>query len=294
MTFAKKNMKEQMIQSVLQNLYLSSYAYRYSTAIKDYKRRMSVTDFMRRAADLGFRGVTLYENVRKPKWSTDELRAICETAVEKNLGIELGLNGLSYKTLKQDIELAETMKCNSIRLVIGESFLEKYDSKTEQIDVVNMELSRVESDLKRAGIRLGIENHFDLTTQELVRIVNNFDKDVVGYIFDTSNCLGFLEKPEETLSQMNGRIYSVHLKDFNIIKRNKTEYVIFGTTIGQGKLDVRGILKSSIDNNPGIVVVLELSIPRPYKNITIANLVAWEDSIVIENYRLLKKAIEDL
>lgn len=283
-----------MIQSVLQNLCLSSYAYRYSTVIKDDKRRMSIPGFMRRAADLGFRSVLLCENVRKPKWSADELRAICETAAEQNLGIELGLNGLSHETLKRDIELAEIMKSNSLRLVIGESFLEKYDSKAEQIDVVNMELSRVESDLKRAGIHLGIENHFDFTTQELVSIVNNFDKDVVGYIFDTSNCLGFLEKPEEALSQMNGRIYSAHLKDFTVIKREKIEYVIFGITIGQGKLDVRGILTSLIDNNPGIVVVLELSIPKPHKDITIANLVAWEDSIVIENYHLLKKAIEDL
>lgn len=287
-------MKEEIIQSVLQNLCLSSYAYRYSTAIKDDKNRMSVTGFMRRAADLGFRSVLLCENVRKPKWSDDQLRAICETAAEQNLSIELGSNSLSHETLKRDIELAEITKSNSLRLVIGDSFLEKYDSKVEQIDAVKKELFRVEKDLKRAGIRLGIENHFDFTTEELVSIVNNFDKDVVGYIFDTSNCLGFLEKPEEALFQMNGRIYSVHLKDFTITKRHKTEYVIFGTTIGQGKLDVRGILTSLIDKNPGVVIVLELSIPKPHKDMKIANLVAWEDSIVIENYRLLKKAIEDL
>jgi sugar phosphate isomerase/epimerase len=287
-------MKNDLKQNILQNLCLSSYAFRYSTAIKDSEKKMTVSGFMHRAADMGFKSVLLCENVRKVVMSRGDICKISAIAQERGLEVELGINGLSREKLWRDIATATQLNSKSIRLVIGEEFLDTNSSESSQISAVLNELDGIDDELRSTGIRLGIENHFDFSTKALVNIVGNFRKENVGFIFDTINCLGLVERPEEAMALMNGRIFSVHLKDYTIVKRFKVEYVIHGTAIGCGKLDVSGILSTLIDQNPGMIVVLELSIPRPNHTMSIPEILSWEEYLVCENYDRLKKIIEEL
>jgi sugar phosphate isomerase/epimerase len=72
--------------------------------------------------------------------------------------------------------------------------------------------------LEQTEINLGIENHFDLQATELVEFVESIDSERIGYIFDSTNCIGLIEKPLDVLNMMGKRLFSVHLKDYECRK----------------------------------------------------------------------------
>ena len=102
---------------------------------------------------------------------------------------------------------------------------------------------------KEHNIRIGIENHFDLTSDDLVEIVRLIDDESVGLILDTTNCLGFIEKPSETLEKFGPYLFSVHLKDY-LVEKVEAGYLVSGTVLGEGLLDCEQILKGCIKYNP--------------------------------------------
>jgi sugar phosphate isomerase/epimerase len=74
-------------------------------------------------------------------------------------------------------------------------------------------LQRLAPVLHDHGLRIGIENHWDLTTYEIFEMVERVGSDVVGFGLDTGNILALAEGPEQAIDRALPYTVTTHLKD---------------------------------------------------------------------------------
>ncbi len=110
-------------------------------------------------------------------------------------------------------------------------------------------------------LTFGIENHFDITTEEIVKVVELVDDRRLGTVFDTTNAIHLLERPEETLAKMLPYVKSVHLKDFRM-EKGEASITMNGTIWGLGMLDTNRILKTVAEKCPHASMIVELTVRR--------------------------------
>jgi sugar phosphate isomerase/epimerase len=238
---------------------IGSFAYRYHIGIPAYHPPvpMKPLDFIVESSRLGLKRVQLCENLKYADYDASYIRTLAETAQKLGLIVEIGMNGASLENLRKHIDLARIVKSKFIRVVIGDAA----SGNRNTIDTIADNLKTVLDECGESGIEIGIENHFDLATPQIMRIIQKVDNDLVGSVLDTTNCVYFLERPEEALGFMLHHIKSVHLKDFCMVK-TEAGITLAGQILGQGILEAKSIVKAVTSRNPDASIIIELSIRR--------------------------------
>ncbi len=77
-------------------------------------------------------------------------------------------------------------------------------------------LTWVEPILKKHRLKLAVENHKDLTSDELAELMRAFSSEWIGVNVDTGNNLALLEDPYEAVEMLAPFAVSVHLKDMAV------------------------------------------------------------------------------
>ncbi len=243
---------------------LGSFAYRYAIGCEGFRplQPMTAVAFLEAAHKMGFEGVQLCENLNYAKLSRDELLKVKEKAAELNLFIELGMRDLTMENILFHLDMAELLSASFLRIVLGKNRPVPEEEPQKLIDSSIQILKAVLPRCRQQGVTIGLENHFDLRTPDLVRVVQAVNDPQVGMILDTTNCLGFVERPEETLQALTPYLLSVHLKDY-MIKKVEAGYLITGTALGEGSLDTAGMIKQLFNLPHGLVsIVIELTVRR--------------------------------
>ncbi len=242
---------------------IGSYAFRYAVGIDGFTppTPMSTLDFVKAAYSLGAGGVQLCENLSYCDLPESSLMAVKRFCDENEMFIEIGMRDCRPENLETHLSIARLMGSDLIRLVLGAP------SNTPEPDGDELEWRsiRVLKDLvpvlESEGVRIAVENHFDLRTERLVRIIEQVDSDAVGFVLDTTNGIGFVEKPEQTLEALLPRLLSVHLKDYTM-EKVEAGYVMRGCALGEGWLDYQGILERVLSVRPDASIILELTARR--------------------------------
>lgn len=259
---------------------LGSFAFRYAIGFDGFTppRPMGSIEILEEAHRLGFGGVQLCENLKYTALGKEELNRVKEKADHLGLFIELGMNSISIENLMKHLDIAKVLSSKFLRIVLGSNGptpeVSQDDLKAKAVDAIR----RVLPWYREQGIAIGIENHFDLPAGKLVEIVEEINDPGVGLILDTTNGLGFVEKPEETLQLFKGHIVSVHLKDY-IIKKTEAGYMMTGMTLGEGRLDARYILDEVVKENPNLSVIMEMT-TRRQDNQSVEQVIVWEREVV--------------
>ena len=243
---------------------LGSFAYRYAVGCEGFRpsQPMSTLDFLAAAHRMGFESVQLCENLNYAKLSPDELLRVNEKAAQLGLFVELGMRDLTLENISYHLDLAELLSSSFLRVVLGKNRPTPEENPKALIDLSIQTLKAVLPRCQRQGVLIGIENHFDLCTNDLLTIVQAVNDPRVGMILDTTNCLGFVERPEETLKALSPYLLSIHLKDY-LLKKVEAGYLITGTVLGEGWLDAAGLLQQLCNlPRPLLSIVIELTIRR--------------------------------
>jgi len=238
---------------------IGSFAFRYQVGIEGCIPCNPFTpfDFICAVETLGLKRLQLCENIKYAEYGADEIKRMADMARQKDITVELGLYGATPENLDRHIELAKIFDCRFIRVVIGELSGDKWTT----VAAAGESIRNVLDKLRRNNITLGIENHFDITTEQIVSIIKDIDDPHVGAVLDTTNSIGFIEKPERSLELMLPYIKSVHLKDY-IMQRAEASIVMSGRILGCGLLDVPGFLKKITEAAPFASVIIEQTIRR--------------------------------
>lgn len=218
---------------------LDSYSYHLAFgAHPDFspRRKMTLFDFIARVAELGLDGLQI-DPMHLASRDLGYLAEIRAAAQEKNLFIEHGAMGLDLVYLRGELAIATQLGSPILRTFAGFDRYASGVSVAAEIRRAITHLKRLRRAAEGAGIRIAIENHGDLTTDELVRIVREVDSPWVGICLDVGNSLLTLEDPLPAIRKMAPLAVTTHFKDYAV---EMTNYggKITGVALGDGGIDL--------------------------------------------------------
>ncbi|MBI3315919.1 MAG: sugar phosphate isomerase/epimerase [Candidatus Omnitrophica bacterium] len=95
---------------------------------------------------------------------------------------------------------------------------------------------------RNAGIKIAIENHQDVTSEELIRLIQEVGQDVLGVNFDTGSALATCEDPVEFASAIAPYLLNLHLKDYRLAS-GPQGFRLVRCSLGHGVVDFQAIFK---------------------------------------------------
>ncbi len=184
-----------------------------------------------RAAALGLDFLQICDNLPLHRLSIGELQALGRQAADLSLAIEVGTRGLEPDHLWRYLGIAQALGSRALRLVLD----------TGNAAEALRRLRTVVPWFEKAQVTLAIENHFDLPSNKLAALAVELGSEQVRFCLDTANSAGLLERPLETVAALGELACQVHLKDY-IVEKVAVGYHITGRPLGEGWLDVQGVL----------------------------------------------------
>ncbi|MSR88017.1 MAG: sugar phosphate isomerase/epimerase [Candidatus Zambryskibacteria bacterium] len=118
-------------------------------------------------------------------------------------------------------------------------------------------LKEIKPTLQKVGLRIAIENHQDLDSNDLLRIVDEVGTDVLGVTFDIGNAFSVCEDPMDFATKLGSRIINVHIKDYKIYETQSGSLLV-RCPIGSGAVDFESVLPALAGASPDAKMVIEL------------------------------------
>lgn len=118
-------------------------------------------------------------------------------------------------------------------------------------------LERAEPLARAAGVKLGVENHKDFRTDELVDVLRGLGSPWVGVCVDTGNNLALLEDPTAAIAALAPFAVTVHLKDMGL-EESADGFRLAEVPLGQGVLDLPAVVAALRKGNPRVRFQLEM------------------------------------
>jgi sugar phosphate isomerase/epimerase len=152
---------------------------------------------------------------------------------------------ISKRELVKLIILSKDLKSKFIRLKCSnilscERF--KYKKKWNyKINSIIKKINEIKPLLKKYNVKLAIENHQDLDSNDLLNIIRRVGKDYVGINFDVGNAFATCELPKDFFKKTRKYILNIHLKDY-IILPTKNGYELHRCPIMDGDSQILEII----------------------------------------------------
>jgi sugar phosphate isomerase/epimerase len=126
----------------------------------------------------------------------------------------------------------------------------------DQLQATEKFLRKLAPIARDLGIHMNLETHEEITSFELVRLVEAVGPDVVGIVFDTANVLQRVEHPVFTARRIAPYVRQTHIKDGSVT------YCPGGVafqirTAGQGMVDFGEVLPILAAANPELNLSIE-------------------------------------
>ena len=88
------------------------------------------------------------------------------------------------------------------------------------------------------GVRIAVENHTDLFSDELLWLLDQVDEPNVGACIDTVNAFHAMENPMEAIEKLAPRAFTNHFRD-DRIEFEIWGFRLTGCAVGEGDIDVK-------------------------------------------------------
>lgn len=175
---------------------------------------------------------------------------------------------ISKVELRKLILISKKLNTNFIRLKCSNILsCERYKYKKNwsiKINSIIKKINQIKPLLKKHKIKLAIENHQDLDSNDLIKIIKSVGKNYVGVNFDIGNAYATCEIPVDFLSKTKKYILNIHLKDY-IILPNKIGYELHRCPIMDGNSNIIEILKLVKKFKLNVPISLELGAKKVRK-----------------------------
>ena len=220
---------------------LTSYAYFWATTgcRQAGKAPINANDLLNKVDSLDLGVLQICDNIPLDQLEHEQLTRLKTDAQERSIKLEVGARGMDVDYLLTQLSIASILESDILRIVPWSGF------ETQQalpLNNLGRVIEQVLPTCKENNIRLGIENYFDFSDDDLLSFIQELGDESVGICLDTANSTGFLKTPIETVKKLAPHTISLHLKDFVVLKKSGVGYWITGTPLGQGWLDVQTIL----------------------------------------------------
>lgn len=128
---------------------------------------------------------------------------------------------------------------------------------SSRVDAFVSDLRALLPELRRHDVRLLIENHQDLGSDDLIAIIGATSAAHIGINWDMGNSLAVLDTPEDFLRKAGGFIGNVHLKDYRLY-RCGAGFRMVRCALGEGVVDFPVALRALKDLHGALPMAIEL------------------------------------
>ncbi len=242
---------------------LDSYSYHLAFgAHPDFQlgNFMTLFSFIEKVQSLGLDGFQI-DPMHLAEKSEAYLRDVAELAREKNLFIEYGTIGIEAKNIIEEIRVCKILGSPILRTFIG---FDRFDKNTDiyrELDRAEDQLRQVLPNLAEAKITLAIENHGDVTSDELVGLIERLESPRVGICLDVGNPLAVLEDPVFAADKMAPFAVTTHFKDYALEMTNYG-FKVSGCVIGEGVIDLDRIFDIIVARSKLDRLILEIPVEK--------------------------------
>ena len=125
-------------------------------------------------------------------------------------------------------------------------------------------ISRALPLLEKHGMAMGIENHKDWTTDELVALMKEFSSEYFGVCMDTGNNFALLDDPMELVERLAPYAVTTHIKDMGAEEYSEG-FLLSEVPLGEGMLDMKRIVGTIAKARPTAKFTLEMITRNPLK-----------------------------
>jgi len=200
------------------------------------QKKMDLFQFIDKVAELkldGFQIDPMHLSSRDEKY----LHEISSYAIEKKLFLEYGAMGVESEYLKNELEICSKLGSPVLRTFVG---FNRYDKKViieEEIERTVQNLEKVKQHAETLDIKIAIENHGDLNSDELISVVKKVNSPLVGICLDLGNSMLTFEDPLIAAEKMAPYTFTMHFKDYAVAMTNYG-FKVKGVALGEGNIDL--------------------------------------------------------
>ena len=232
----------------------TTFGFRY--AFLEPANSPRLAKIIQQSAHAGIERIQICENVRPLQVSKTEWDEARRCAQDLGIELQLGCKTLRAEVVEQYIRLAEELSCTQLRIVAEDPDEHLHASR----ETVARLLEAIVPKLESAGLRLAVENHFDISSTLLVELTAQYPADVVGFCVDTANSLRSFEPTSEVFRLLRSRAFCYHLKDYRTVG-SMISFSVVGAPLGEGDLDLDGCLRTIFEKDPVPPLFVETWVP---------------------------------
>jgi sugar phosphate isomerase/epimerase len=244
---------------------LDSWSYHYAAGLWEYLPHsnppMSALHFLRKASELGLDGVHFCDPRHLESLEYGYVTQLREKAEALGLYVELGTEGTNADHLQNMVRAAHVLGSSVVRTFVGKPRPDSVPAMDGLLSVVAAELAEVIPVCERYGVSLAIENHRDLTTRELLRLIEIIGSQWVGICFNTGDLLALLEDPAEAAETAAPMVKSVQLRDYQLAG-TADGFALVGCALGEGVVDLSGIVDIIAARAPDVALSIGTAVGR--------------------------------
>ena len=237
---------------------LGSYAFRWSIGHRDRVPPQPMTAMaVLEAAHAAGLGVVQYaDNLPLHGLPGSELDTLAAAARDRGMALEVGTVAFEAGNIRRYLAIARRLEADILRIA-----LDAEDADTP-LDDLAAGFRDLLPEVRDAGCRIAIENHFDFPSRRLVDLLDRVPDPALGVCLDVANSICAGEWPMETVGLLAPRTINLHLKDY-VIRPDPygVGFRIQGCPLGEGRTDIDAVL-DALDRRP-MSVILEHWLPWP-------------------------------
>lgn len=243
--------------------YTQRWKGRYSSVrVPPFKDVLDVLDHTR---SMGIGGL----QVGQEGWTRElaqEVRSTCESYDMRLEGmIRLPQAAGDVERFTRELRLGQEAGATLFRTTLGGRRYEVFSRRDDYVMWYSQalrSLALAEAVARRLKVKVAVENHKDLETSELLRVMQKLASPHVGVCLDTGNSLALLENPLEVVESLAPYTLTVHLKDLAVSLADKG-FKMAEVPLGKGVLPLERMVKILRKDAPQADFYLEMITREP-------------------------------
>ena len=189
-------------------------------------------------------------------YSAAELRDLRAHADSLGVSLELGTKGIGVEHLVTFLHLADALGVTLVRSMVNAPGHQPTIAEAEELLRVAL------PGYTAAGVTLALETYEQVSSTDLVSLVEAVGSDTLGICLDPANSVAALELPMDVVARTADYVKNWHVKDFAFTRRGGwVGFTLEGAELGTGLLDYAAIVEAVRPNERGINQIIEHWLP---------------------------------
>ena len=230
---------------------LSTYAFFWQISDRAPKP-LSLEELLLRTRDLGGQVLQICDYQPLHAYSDGQLRDLKKRADDLGMTLELGTKGIKREHLANYLRMADQLGAKVIRSMVTAP--DHRPTLAEAEILLRQSMPSYEA----SGVTVALETYEQLSSTDLVALVEAVGSKSLGICLDPANCVANLEHPIAVIDRCAPYVANLHVKDFAFTRRGGwVGFTLEGVELGKGLLPYDYMIEKVNPKARGINQVVE-------------------------------------